>query len=79
MGYGAGQVHFVGHGVGLELDELPVLTGSDLELQPNMVFALEPKFVLPDLGAVGIENTWAVTAAGITRLTEAAEHIREVG
>ena len=79
MGYGAGRVHFVGHGVGLELDELPVLTGSDLELQPNMVFALEPKFVLPDLGAVGIENTWAVTAAGVTRLTEAAEHIREVG
>ena len=47
MGHGAGQVPYVGHGIGIELDELPVLTGSSLELEPGMVFALEPKFVLP--------------------------------
>ena len=79
MGHGAGQVRFVGHGVGLELDELPVLAGSDLELVSGMVFALEPKFVLPGLGAIGIENTWLVVDAGVERLTLAAEHIYEVG
>jgi Xaa-Pro dipeptidase len=79
MGHGAGQVRFIGHGVGLELDELPVLAGSDLELAPGMVFALEPKFVLPGLGAIGIENTWLVADGGLERLTRAAEHIYEVG
>jgi Xaa-Pro dipeptidase len=79
MGHGAGQVRFIGHGVGLELDELPVLTSSDLELVEGMVFALEPKFVLPGLGAIGVENTWLVGAAGLTCLTESPEHIRQVG
>ena len=43
----------------------PVPTTSDLELRHGMVFALEPKFVLPGLGAIGIENTWLVTADGL--------------
>jgi Xaa-Pro aminopeptidase len=79
MGAGPGQVPYVGHGIGIELDELPVLTGSALELEAGMVFALEPKFVLPGLGAVGIENTWVVTDGGPERLTLAPELVYEVG
>jgi len=75
MGHGSGQVPYVGHGIGIELDELPVLTGSDLELEPGMVFALEPKFVLPGVGAIGIENTWLVTADGVRRLTQAPDDL----
>jgi Xaa-Pro aminopeptidase len=75
MGHGPAQVRFVGHGVGLELDELPVLSPNDLALEPGMVFALEPKFVFPGLGAIGIENTWTVGAAGAERLTLAPEEI----
>jgi Xaa-Pro aminopeptidase len=75
MGHGAGQVPYVGHGIGIELDELPVLTGSSLELEAGMVFALEPKFVLPRLGAIGIENTWVVTGDGVERLTLASEDL----
>jgi Xaa-Pro dipeptidase len=75
MGRGAAQVPYVGHGIGIELDELPVLTGSSLELEPGMVFALEPKFVLPGLGAIGIENTWVVTDDGVERLTLASEEL----
>jgi Xaa-Pro aminopeptidase len=73
MGHGAGQVPYVGHGLGIELDELPVLTGSSLALEAGMVFALEPKFVLPGVGAVGIENTWVVTGDGVERLTHAPD------
>jgi Xaa-Pro dipeptidase len=78
MGHGAGQVRFIGHGVGLELDELPVLTSSDLQLVEGMVFALEPKFVLPGLGAIGVENTWLVTATGLALITDSPEHIRQL-
>jgi len=73
MGHGVGQVPYVGHGVGIELDELPVLTGSRLVLEPGMVFALEPKFVLPGIGAIGVENTWVVTGDGVERLTLAPD------
>jgi Xaa-Pro aminopeptidase len=75
MGYGPAQVRFVGHGVGLELDELPVLSPNDSVLEEGMAFALEPKFVFPGLGAIGIENTWQVTPSGIERLTHSPEEI----
>lgn len=68
MGYPE-PVTFIGHGLGLELDELPVLAaGFGTPLQEGMVFALEPKFVFPE-GAVGIENTFVTTARGIENLT----------
>ncbi|PKM41851.1 MAG: aminopeptidase P family protein [Firmicutes bacterium HGW-Firmicutes-8] len=70
MGFGADQAKFIGHGVGLELDELPVLAkGLDKLLQPGMVFAVEPKFVFPGEGVVGIENTFALTESGAEKLT----------
>ena len=75
MGWGPSRARFVGHGVGLELDELPVLSRNDRLLEQGMVFALEPKFVFPGLGAIGIENTWVVTADGVERLTRAPEEI----
>ena len=78
MGHGPGQVRFIGHGVGLELDELPVLSANDLALAEGMVFALEPKFVLPGLGAIGIENTFCVRSDGIVALTTSPEVIYEV-
>jgi len=69
------KVSFVGHGVGLELDELPVIApGFKTPLEAGMVIALEPKFVFPD-GAVGIENTFVVTADGLETITEFDEEI----
>lgn len=74
MGYPE-PVTFVGHGVGIELDELPVLArGFDEPLEENMVFALEPKFVFPE-GAVGIENTFVVTEKGLDTVTVFEEGI----
>jgi Xaa-Pro aminopeptidase len=72
----AQQAKFVGHGVGIEINELPVLMGRSKDtLQPGMVFAYEPKFVLPETGAVGIENTYLVTDSGIEKLTVFEEDI----
>lgn len=70
------QAKFIGHGIGLEINEAPVLAPRmKLELQPGMVFALEPKVVLPGIGPVGVENSWAVTADGLEKLTQAPEEI----
>ena len=69
MGY-PDPVPFVGHGVGLELDELPVIgRGSDTILSEGMVIALEPKFVFPGEGAVGIENIFVITENETKKLT----------
>ena len=70
MGPPGDQARFVGHGVGLELDELPVLApGFKASLRAGQTVALEPKFVFPGAGAVGIENTYAVTDGGGEKLT----------
>jgi Xaa-Pro aminopeptidase len=70
------QAKFVGHGLGLEINESPVLMERSKEvLQPGMVFAFEPKFVLPGTGAVGNENTFLVTDTGIEKLTVFEENI----
>ncbi|MGI6119731.1 MAG: M24 family metallopeptidase, partial [Desulfosporosinus sp.] len=62
MGYGPSRVSFVGHGVGLDLDELPTISrGSQEVLKSGMVLAIEPKFVFPGIGAVGIEDTVVIT------------------
>ncbi len=61
LGYGPDRVRFLGHGIGLELDELPVLTGrAPGALAPGMVIAIEPKFVFPGVGAVGVEDSFCV-------------------
>lgn len=56
---------FVGHGVGIEINELPVIAPrSRSVLEVGNVIALEPKFVIPSTGAVGIENTYIVRSEG---------------
>jgi Xaa-Pro aminopeptidase len=70
---------FVGHGIGLEIDEWPVLApGFDEPLEPGVVFALEPKFLFPGEFAVGIENSYAVTPGGVETLTHAHEDLTVV-
>jgi Xaa-Pro dipeptidase len=70
MGYPQ-PVPFVGHGIGLELDELPVIgKNSPHVLQEGMVMALEPKFILPGEGLAGIENSFVVTSYGLEKLTK---------
>jgi Xaa-Pro aminopeptidase len=76
MGPPGDQARFVGHGVGLELDELPVLApGVKAVLQAGQTIAVEPKFVLPGVGAVGVENTFVVTERGGERLDDLSDEL----
>ena len=69
MGEGE-KVHFVGHGLGIEIDEYPFISmGNKMILDRGMVVALEPKLVFSDLGIVGIEDTFLITDHGAERLT----------
>ena len=70
MGHGPARVRFVGHGVGLEINERPFLAQGFAEpLAFGNVIAVEPKLVFPGVGAVGVENTYAIDRDGPLRLT----------
>jgi Xaa-Pro aminopeptidase len=70
LGHGDGKVAFIGHGLGLEINELPIITARHSRiLKEGMVFAFEPKFVLPPYGAIGIEVDFIVRANGLERVT----------
>ena len=62
---------YIGHAIGLELDEPPVLgPGVETPLAEGMVLAVEPKLISPDFGAVNIEDDVVVTADGCELLGE---------
>ena len=70
MGFGTRKVKFLGHGIGLTIDELPVIAnGFDEPIREGMVFAVEPKKGIPHIGMVGIENTFVVTPQGGRNIT----------
>jgi len=76
MGAGGERVRFVGHGIGLEVDEFPFLAaGQKFELQAGMTIALEPKLIFPGIGVVGIENTHVVTPHGLDSLSKYPDDI----
>jgi Xaa-Pro dipeptidase len=70
MGYGDRKVKFLGHGIGLQIDEAPVIAaGFDEPLEEGMVIALEPKKGISGIGLVGTENTYLVTPEGGQSIT----------
>jgi Xaa-Pro aminopeptidase len=79
MGIGNERVRFVGHGIGLEVDEYPFLAaGQPLELQAGMTIAVEPKLIFPGKGVVGIENTHVVIDGGLIQLGQFPEEVMEI-
>lgn len=70
MGFGDRRANFLGHGIGLQIDEMPLLAeGFDEPLVAGMVLAIEPKKGIPDVGMVGIEDTFVIGPEGATSLT----------
>lgn len=78
MGSKGSQVSFIGHGVGLEIDEYPFIARgfNDWQMETGMAFAFEPKVVFPGVGAAGIENTFYLSHEGLKQLTYSAESFR---
>ncbi|MDE5552241.1 MAG: Xaa-Pro peptidase family protein, partial [Muribaculaceae bacterium] len=73
------QVTFIGHGVGIELNEQPAITARCRQIvEEGMTLALEPKFVIPGIGAVGVENTYVVRADGLECLTVCPYEIKSL-
>jgi Xaa-Pro aminopeptidase len=71
MGFGAGQVSFIGHGLGLEINELPVITARhSMILKEGVVFAYEPKFVFPGKGVIGIEVDFITREERLERVSK---------
>jgi Xaa-Pro aminopeptidase len=79
MGFGSRQVKFLGHGLGLHVDEPPVIAeGFDDPVEENMVFAVEPKKGMKDIGLIGAEDTYIVTKTGAKCVTGGGCDIIEV-
>ncbi len=77
MGPEGKQVSYIGHGIGLELDELPILTTKSKEvIEEGLVFALEPKFFIPQTGLCGLESTYLFDSNGLLSLTSFPENIQ---
>lgn len=77
MGAKGSQVSFIGHGLGVEIDEYPFIARgfTDMAFQVGMAFAFEPKVVFPGEGAVGIENTFYISDEGLKQLTYSSEEL----
>lgn len=79
MGFGNRQSRFLGHAIGLHVDELPVIAkGFNEPLEENMVFAIEPKKGVENVGLMGIENTFVVTKNGGISITGNSKGLIEV-
>lgn len=73
------KVPFVGHAVGLELDEWPPLQkGTEAVLEAGMTLAVEPKLIYEGRGAIGIEDTYLLTQSGLRSLTYSSQQIAVV-
>lgn len=77
MGSKGSQVSFIGHGLGIEIDEYPFIARGfkDMKLEVGMAFAFEPKVVFPGEGAIGIENTFYISNDGLKQLTYSGEEL----
>ncbi len=65
-GYGKYFIHSTGHGVGLDIHELPIINKkSETILEENMIFTIEPGIYLEGEFGVRIEDMVRVTSDGV--------------
>lgn len=75
-GYGDYFGHGLGHGVGLEIHEMPTLSPrSSSVLEEGMVITIEPGIYIPGFGGVRIEDTVVVTGDGCRVITGADKQL----
>lgn len=75
-GYGDYFGHSLGHGVGLEIHELPTASpNSDMILEENMILTVEPGIYLPSKFGVRIEDFVQITAFGCENITKSKKNL----
>jgi Xaa-Pro dipeptidase len=78
-GYGDYFIHRTGHGVGLDIHEVPYITEmSDTILKPGMVFSIEPGIYLEGKFGIRIEDLVMVTENGVEVLNQSSKNLIEV-
>lgn len=78
-GYGDNFVHGLGHGVGLEIHEMPNINKrGDTVLQTGMIFTIEPGIYIPGKGGVRIEDTVILTEEGAKALNGVKKQLIEI-
>lgn len=76
QGYGEYFGHGLGHGVGIEIHELPVLSYKrDGMLLPGNVVTIEPGIYIPNIGGVRIENMCFITESGYEDITRSDNNL----
>lgn len=79
MGVAENRGAYIGHSIGLELDEFPVIGPKATEpLQENTIITLEPKFMVPGLGAFMVEDDILITPEGYEILGEVGHELYEI-
>lgn len=79
LGFGAQFTHSLGHGIGLDVHELPTLGREPaFDLQPGMIFTIEPGVYLPGWGGVRIEDDVLVTDEGAQVLSTLPKSLESV-
>lgn len=78
-GFGPNFTHSLGHGVGLDIHELPILKNTppfnEITLVDKMVITIEPGIYIPGLGGVRIEDTVVITNSGYENLTNRSKEL----
>jgi Xaa-Pro aminopeptidase len=79
MGYWHYGAKYLGHGLGLEIDELPLVApGVDLPLEAGMTIALEPKLIIPGWSGLDLEDTFLIAEGGVNSITYSRRDLAEV-
>lgn len=78
-GYGEFFGHGLGHGVGLEIHELPHVNSlGEIDMEPGMVITIEPGIYIPEFGGVRIEDLVVVTESGFRVLSKSKKNLLEL-
>ncbi|KLU58684.1 aminopeptidase YpdF [Peptococcaceae bacterium CEB3] len=80
QGYDGMKGRYVGHGVGLELDEPPTIDPyTRVTLEENMVLAIEPKLLVPGVGGFDLKDTVLITREGYEIISPVSRELFEIG